>query len=219
MKKIKFLNTELSVAPLCLGTVNYGSAMPEKEAIHQLSRYVELGGNFIDTAHIYGDWEPGMGPLSETAIGKWLKEFPERDRLVISTKGAHPRMQTMQIPRCSDAEIEEDLNSSLELLHTDYVDLYFLHRDDPRRPAGEIVEFLEKQVKAGKIRYYGCSNWKLSRDQPADVEPGGCKFQRTGGPVLCADGPGNLQLSGACRAERYGLYVSGQGVFYPPGGG
>ena len=55
-------------------------------------------------------------------------------------------MQTMQIPRCSDAEIEEDLNSSLELLHTDYVDLYFLHRDDPRRPAGEIVEFLEKQV-------------------------------------------------------------------------
>lgn len=56
MKKIKFLNTELSVAPLCLGTVNYGSAMPEKEAIHQLSRYVELGGNFIDTAHIYGDW-------------------------------------------------------------------------------------------------------------------------------------------------------------------
>ena len=55
MKKIKFLNTELSVAPLCLGTVNYGSAMPEKEAIHQLSRYVELGGNFIDTAHIYGD--------------------------------------------------------------------------------------------------------------------------------------------------------------------
>ena len=169
MKKIKFLNTELSVAPLCLGTVNYGSAMPEKEAIHQLSRYVELGGNFIDTAHIYGDWEPGMGPLSETAIGKWLKEFPERDRLVISTKGAHPRMQTMQIPRCSDAEIEEDLNSSLELLHTDYVDLYFLHRDDPRRPAGEIVEFLEKQVKAGKIRYYGCSNWKLSRVMEANA--------------------------------------------------
>ena len=169
MKKIKFLNTELSVAPLCLGTVNYGSAMPEKEAIHQLSRYVELGGNFIDTAHIYGDWEPGMGPLSETAIGKWLKEFPERDRLVISTKGAHPRMQTMQIPRCSDAEIEEDLNSSLELLHTDYVDLYFLHRDDPRRPAGEIVEFLEKQVKAGKICYYGCSNWKLSRVMEANA--------------------------------------------------
>ena len=97
-KKIKFLNTELSVAPLCLGTVNYGSAMPEKEAIHQLSRYVELGGNFIDTAHIYGDWEPGMGPLSETAIGKWLKEFPERDRLVISTKGAIPECKRCRSP-------------------------------------------------------------------------------------------------------------------------
>ena len=65
MKKIKFLNTELSVAPLCLGTVNYGSAMPEKEAIHQLSRYVELGGNFIDTAHIYGN---------EAAVGRAVRD-------------------------------------------------------------------------------------------------------------------------------------------------
>lgn len=137
--------------------------MPEEDAIRQLNRYVELGGNFIDTAHIYGDWEPGMGPLSEQAIGKWLKTHAGRDKLVISTKGAHPRMQTMDIPRCSNEEIESDLNSSLSLLNTDYIDLYFLHRDDPRRPAGEIVEFLEQQVRAGKIRYYGCSNWKLSR--------------------------------------------------------
>ena len=75
-------------------------AVSLKKKRHLLHFVVDL-----DTAHIYGDWEPGMGPLSETAIGKWLKEFPERDRLVISTKGAHPRMQTMQIPRCSDAEI------------------------------------------------------------------------------------------------------------------
>ena len=87
---------------------------------------MELGGNFIDTAHIYGDWEPGMGPLSETAIGKWLKEFPETGWRS-PPRGPIPNANDADPPR-SDAEIEEDLNSSLELLHTDYVDLYFLHR-------------------------------------------------------------------------------------------
>ncbi len=167
MEKVRFLNTELEVTPLCLGTVNYGTDLPEKESIHQLEGYTGMGGNFVDTAHLYGDWQPGWGPLSEIAIGKWLKGFP-RDKVIIATKGAHPDMRTMHIPRCSDAEIESDLNGSLEALGTDYVDLYFLHRDDPGRPAGEIVELLEKQVKAGKIRHYGCSNWRLERIREAN---------------------------------------------------
>lgn len=168
MKKISFSRTELQVAPLCLGTVNYGSALPEKDAIRQLDEYVSLGGNFIDTAHIYGDWQPGDGPLSEITIGKWLKGRNDRQSLVISTKGAHPRMQVMEIPRCGNQDIQKDLDDSLSKLNTDYVDLYFLHRDDPRRPAGEIVEFLEEKAREGKIRYYGCSNWKLSRLQEAN---------------------------------------------------
>jgi len=167
MEKLQFRNTDLKVTPLCLGTVNYGTDLPEKDAISQLEVYTGMGGNFIDTAHLYGDWQPGWGPRSEIAIGKWLKSFP-RDRVVISTKGAHPRMETMQIPRCSNEEIESDLNGSLSVLNTDYVDLYFLHRDDPRRPAGEIIEFLESQVQAGKIRYYGCSNWSLARLKEAN---------------------------------------------------
>lgn len=168
MNKIRFAGKELEVTPLCLGTVDYGTAFPEKEAVRQLSLYTDLGGNFIDTAHVYGDWQPGWGPRSEIAIGKWLKEHGGRDKLVISTKGAHPALQAMHTPRLSDADIEGDLNASLEALGTDYVDLYFLHRDDPKRPAGEIVELLEKQVKAGKIRCYGCSNWTLPRIREAN---------------------------------------------------
>ncbi len=166
---MKFQKTNLNVTPVCLGTVNYGSFMAEDASIRQLYEYVEMGGNFIDTAHLYGDWNPGDGPRSEIAIGKWLAESKLRDKVVICTKGAHPDMRTMHIPRCSNEEILSDLNGSLKALQTDYVDMYFLHRDDVNRPVGEIVEFLEEQVKAGKIRHYGCSNWSLARMAEADA--------------------------------------------------
>ena len=166
LKTISLNKTDLVVTPMCLGTVNYGSDMSEADSIRQLNEYTELGGNFIDTAHLYGDWNPGDGPRSEIAIGKWLKERGGRNNVVICTKGAHPVV--MHIPRCSDAEIQADLDDSLKSLNTDYIDIYFLHRDDPNRPASEIIEFLEKKVKEGKIRYYGCSNWKLDRIKEAN---------------------------------------------------
>lgn len=168
MKCVKFQKTDLEVTPVCLGTVNYGSDLPEMDSIRQLYEYTEMGGNFIDTAHVYGDWNPGDGPLSEITIGKWLAESKRRDQIVISTKGAHPDLRTMSVPRCSNEEIAGDLDASLRALQTDYIDMYFLHRDDPRRPAGEIIEFLESKVKEGKIRYYGCSNWSLERMKEAD---------------------------------------------------
>ena len=161
--------TNLSVTPICLGTVNFGSSLPHADSIRQLDEYTDIGGNFIDTAHIYGDWNPGDGPLSEAVIGKWLNQRGKRSSVVISTKGAHPNVATMHVPRFSNAEIQEDLDDSLRTLNTDYIDLYFLHRDDVSRPVEEIIEFLELNVKAGKIRYYGCSNWKLERIKEANA--------------------------------------------------
>ena len=169
LNTVKLGNTDLFVTPLCLGTIKYGTGLPEEDSIRQLYEYTELGGNFLDTAHIYGDWQPGWGPKSEITIGKWIKERGKRDDIVISTKGAHPNIQTMNIPRLGDAQILEDLEDSLKSLQTDYVDLYFLHRDDERRPVEEIVEFLESQVRAGKIRYYGCSNWRTERIAAANT--------------------------------------------------
>ena len=73
----------------------------------------------------------------------------------------------MHIPRMSRAEIASDLLASLEHLQVDTIDLYWLHRDDPARPVDEIVESLNEHVKAGRIRYFGCSNWRAERIRAA----------------------------------------------------
>jgi aryl-alcohol dehydrogenase-like predicted oxidoreductase len=126
------------------------------------------GGNFIDSARVYADWLPNGHGASEKTVGAWINERKLRDRIVISTKGAHPDLNTMHIPRMSREEIGSDLDESLEALGTDYIDLYFLHRDDTSRPVEEILLNLEDFKKAGKIRRYGCSNWTLARMEEAD---------------------------------------------------
>lgn len=165
----KFNNADLNVSPVCLGTVNYGTTMSEQDAKAQISAFLDAGGNFLDTAHIYGDWGDGPKCVSERVIGKWLKENGHRDEIVLATKGAHPDWGYMDIPRVNKACIEKDLDESLEYLNTDYIDLYFLHRDDPNTPVSEIMECLDDARKAGKIRYYGCSNWALSRIKEAQA--------------------------------------------------
>lgn len=167
MKKVKFNGTDLNVAPICLGTVNYDSLMSKDQSKRQLSEYVEKGGNFIDSAHIYGDWNPGVLCRSERTIGEWIRETGLRDRMIIATKGAHPDWGRMDIPRVKPGDIEKDLHESLEYLSTDYIDLYFLHRDDPNVPVADIIDYLDKAQKQGKIRYYGCSNWSLDRIKEA----------------------------------------------------
>jgi len=167
MKKVKFNGTDLEVSPICLGTVNYDADLGKKESKRQLSAYVEKGGNFIDSAHIYGDWNPGLLCRSERTIGEWIKETGLRDKIIISTKGAHPDWGKMDIPRVWPKDIEKDLAESLEYMNTDYIDLYFLHRDDPNVPVSDIIDCLDKAASDGRIRYYGCSNWSLPRIKEA----------------------------------------------------
>jgi aryl-alcohol dehydrogenase-like predicted oxidoreductase len=87
--------------------------------------------------------------------------------VLLATKGSHPDLAQMQVGRLSPAEICADLEESLLFLQVGTIDLYWLHRDDPTRPAEEIIDTLEAQVRAGKIRYFGCSNWRLDRIQAA----------------------------------------------------
>lgn len=163
MKRVHFNRTELEVSPICLGTVNYGSDLADAIAMRQMSQFVDLGGNFIDTARIYGVWA-GRGPaLSERIVGKWLKETGKRNDVVLATKGCHPEWEDQHTMRVHARDIEHDLEESLKNLGTDTIDLYFLHRDDVTVPVEEILFCLEKARKAGKIRYYGCSNWTLKR--------------------------------------------------------
>lgn len=167
MNLITLPNTELRVSEICLGTGPFGGDLGRSESFALLDAFVEKGGNFIDSAHVYSDWIPGEKSRSEKLIGAWLKERRNRPQIVIGTKGAHPRLESMHTPRVSPQEIITDLDESLAYLQVDSIDLYWLHRDDPTRPVEEILDTLNNQVKAGKIRYFGASNWRANRLQAA----------------------------------------------------
>ena len=160
-------NTELTVSAISLGSTGIGSTIDPAASFELLDRYAEAGGTFIDTAAVYANWLPGEKNVSEKTIGRWLSARGNRDEIVVATKGAHPDLSTMHIPRMSRAEIESDLNDSLRNLQTDVIDLYLLHRDDPSRTVEEILGILNDQVQAGKIRYFGCSNWRTPRIREA----------------------------------------------------
>jgi aryl-alcohol dehydrogenase-like predicted oxidoreductase len=155
--------TALAVSELCLGTGGMGSTLPRDEAFRLLDLFVELGGNFLDTALVYANWLPIERSISEKTLGAWMKARHNRGRIVVATKGAHPELSTMDIPRMSPEEIRGDAEASLRHLQVETIDLYYLHRDDPTRPVAEIVETLQAQVQAGKIRYAACSNWSADR--------------------------------------------------------
>lgn len=156
-------NTTLTPSALCMGSTMIGSVVDKQLSFRMLDAFLEAGGTFVDTAKVYADWLPGPRSVSEKTIGEWLRQSGKRAQIVLATKGAHPELQTMHVARMSPAEITDDIDASLQHLQTDVIDLYWLHRDDVQRPVAEILETMEGQVQAGKIRYYGCSNWRAGR--------------------------------------------------------
>lgn len=163
MKKVQMKGTDLFVSEICLGGGCFGSKLTEKESFEVLDRYVELGGNFIDTAKVYCGWIPGMDRISETVIGKWLKERSDSNQIVVATKGAHYNFATPNISRVTREDVCVGLDESRKILGLDTIDFYWLHRDDETKEIGEIIEFMEDLVSEGKIRYYGASNYSVER--------------------------------------------------------
>lgn len=158
MQTIRIQGLEKPCSKLVLGTDYYKpEIMDEIEVL--LDAFLEMGGNAIDTAYIYG------GGGSERALGLWMAARGNRDKVVLLTKGAH---HDKNGPRVTPQHIEHDLNESLERLRTDYVDLYALHRDDPQVPVGPIIEALNEHIAAGRIRAIGASNWTHARLQEAN---------------------------------------------------
>jgi aryl-alcohol dehydrogenase-like predicted oxidoreductase len=164
---IKLGNTDLKVSSISLGTATLGVNMSVKEVDSLLGTYIEGGGNFLDTAHVYSDWIPGERCRSEKTLGSWLKRRKKRHDLIIGTKGAHPDISSSATDgpqdRMSAIELRKDLEESLAFLGTDYIDIYWLHRDNLNYEVEEILGVLESFLKEGKIRSYGCSNWNLER--------------------------------------------------------
>ena len=176
MKRVLLNNTDLYVSPLSIGTVNYGTSIDSGDAKAQLDKFVELGGNFIDTAHVYGDWVPGPRGRSERVIGEWLKETGLRKDVVISTR-VPIRIYRIPAFQGQSEAIEKDLNESLERLNTDYIDLYFLHQDNPDVPVEELLDAgrstdsrpnpLLRLFKLGSIANNWIGEYAVSRISPA----------------------------------------------------
>lgn len=141
------------VSKLVLGTDNQIDA-PTLAAMADV--FYEAGGTCFDTAHIYSHGQ------SETLLGMWMKARGVRKDLVVLSKGAHP-------PHCRPEAIGPQLEQSLNRLQTDYLDLYCLHRDDPDVPVSEWVEALNREVRAGRIKRFGGSNWTAERIDAANA--------------------------------------------------
>lgn len=172
-KNIMIPNTDLHVLPLGLGTALAGLNFDGQEADRLFDTFLYLGGNMIDTARVYSDWVKPETGRSERVIGDWLHRSKKRHDAVIVTKGGHPDM-TVEKPdlhrsRMGREDMRQDLEASLRALQTDYIDLYFYHRDDTSQSVEELTEVMEQFVKEGKIRYYGCSNWSTKRMEEADA--------------------------------------------------
>jgi predicted dehydrogenase/aryl-alcohol dehydrogenase-like predicted oxidoreductase len=119
-------------------------------------QFFELGGNTFDTAYVYGS-----GAM-EKLLGHWHRQRDLRDQLVIVGKGAHT-------PDNFPDRIAPQLTESLDRLQTDHVDIYFLHRDNTAIPAGEFIDALNDEVRAGRMRVFGGSNWTLPRIREANT--------------------------------------------------
>ncbi len=159
---------DLKVSQIALGTATFGSEISDTEAFKLLDVYTQRGGNIVDTARFYAQWIENGENASERCLGRWIKKNDCRSKIVISSKGGHPPLLNMQLSRLTPEHIIGDLNESLSFLQTDYIDIYFLHRDDISIPVSEIMDCLHTLVKGKKIRVIGASNWSVKRIDEAN---------------------------------------------------
>ena len=144
----------LAVSRLCLGTMTFGNETDLDGAFAQLDAFVEAGGNFIDTADVY------TKGVSEEIVGAWLADRPGvRDQLVIATKGRFPMSAHPNGAGLSRRHLSDALDASLSRLGVDSIDLYQLHSWDPLTPIEEYLRFVDDAVSAGKMHYFGLSNF------------------------------------------------------------
>ena len=181
MKYIKLGNSNLTVSRICMGCMGFGDAsrgqhswtIDEKHSREIIKKGLDLGVNFYDTAIGY------QSGTSEQYLGRALKDFSVRDKVIIATKFLPRTNEEIENNISGQQHIENMINTSLKNLNTDYVDLYIYHMWDWLTPIEDILEGLNNQVKAGKVRYIGISNcfaWQLAKANSIAEKEGFEKF-------------------------------------------
>jgi aryl-alcohol dehydrogenase-like predicted oxidoreductase len=180
LKTIQLGTSDLQVSQLALGCMIMGTVTPEAEAMEMLDRYVDAGGNFLDTADCYSWWnaEGTLGGQSEELLGRWLRRRGRRDDIILATKGSAtvPNQEGIWVDGVPNWDLartrfagagadtlREAIDGSLKRLGVDYVDLYYVHVDDLNTPLEETLQALAEIVAAGKARYIGWSNVTTDR--------------------------------------------------------
>ncbi|MFP5316495.1 MAG: aldo/keto reductase [Actinomycetes bacterium] len=149
-----------SVSAYALGTMTFGAEADEATSHAILDDYADAGGNLIDTADVY------TAGTSEEIIGRWLKKSPAASDMILATKGRFPMGKGANDLGLSRRHLRLALDASLKRLNVDHIDLYQMHSWDPLTPLEETLGFLHEAVSAGKISYYGFSNytgWQLTK--------------------------------------------------------
>jgi aryl-alcohol dehydrogenase-like predicted oxidoreductase len=181
MRYVKLGTTGLDVSPVAIGAMSYGEpdrghpvwSLGEAQARPLIRHALEAGINFFDTANMYSNGS------SEEILGRALKDFADRDDVVIATKLRHPMRPGPNGNGLSRKAIMTEIDHSLRRLGTDYVDLYQIHRNDHATPLEETLEALSDLVKAGKVRYLGASSmfaWEFAKALHLQKQHGWARF-------------------------------------------
>ena len=181
MRYIKLGTTGLDVSPVAIGAMTYGDpgrghpvwSLDEEASRPLIKHALEAGINFFDTANMYSYGS------SEEILGRALKDFANRDDIVIATKLRHPMRPGPNGKGLSRKAVMTEVDHSLRQLGTDYIDLYQIHRNDHATPLEETLEALHDLVKAGKVRYLGASSmraWEFAKALHLQREHGWARF-------------------------------------------
>lgn len=210
MKYAKLGNSDLNVSRICLGCMGFGDAQNgqhswtvDEEHTRQIVKHaLELGINFFDTAIAY------QSGTSEQYLGRALRDFAERDKVVIATKFLPRTQEEIEAGITGQQHIERMIDKSLENLGMDHVDLYIYHMWDHQTPLYDIMDGLNNVVKAGKARYIGISNcfaYQLAKANALAEKEGFAKFVSVQGHYNLIFREEEREMAKLCREDNIAM--------------
>ncbi|WP_019912625.1 aldo/keto reductase [Paenibacillus sp. HW567] len=210
MEYVKLGNTGMDVSRLCIGCMSFGIAerwvhpwvLDEEQSRSIIKRALDSGINFFDTANVYSDG------TSEEIVGRALKDYANRDEVVIATKVYFRMHEGPNGAGLSRKAIISEVDKSLKRLGTDYVDLYQIHRWDYNTPIEETMEALHDVVKAGKVRYIGASAmyaWQFLKANHVAEKHGWTRFKTMQNHYNLIYREEEREMLPLCKEEKIGV--------------